>query len=260
MPLHLFEFMDHARTPQAIRQTLLDVLDFCNRDFRPHYQDIAAEILRHLKGTPITQVVELGAGTAPITQALAGSDSSEHLRLIPSDLYPEPTLWKKLENQHPKQVQPAYHPVDFTIPQQSVPGSSVVLSATLHHIPTTQRMATLQALAESADLVLIFEPVQKNPVSMFLVLFAVIPALLTPLARWTSPGSVRRVLWCWLVPIVPLMFVWDGLVSCIRQWNRAEWDAATEKLQQHSIECTADLRLHSATIILRMVRSRPSHD
>ena len=30
-------------------------------------------------------------------------------------------------------------------------------------------------------------------------------------------------LWCWLIPLVPFISLWDGIVSCLRQWTEAEW-------------------------------------
>jgi hypothetical protein len=252
--------MDHRLTPAAIRSTLLDVLDFCNRDFRPHYRRTARKILNRLEGTSVDTIVELGAGTAPITQALSADSKSAELTLIPSDLYPVPSVWRRLQKDHPQQIRPEYASVDFTVPHDWGNNVAIVLSATLHHIPAPQRLQTLRALARSADLVLIFEPVQKNPVSMFLVLFAIIPALLTPLFRLLRPGRLRRILWCWLIPVAPLMFVWDGLVSCLRQWNRAEWQTAAHELETDSIQCVAYLHLHSATIILKPTGNHNLHN
>jgi len=47
--------------------------------------------------------------------------------------------------------------------------------------------------------------------------------LVLPLAYANRPGRLRRFLWCWLVPVVPLIFFWDGLVSCVRQWSPERW-------------------------------------
>lgn len=248
MAIFLFEFMDHPRTPRILRETLLDVLDYCNRDFRPYYHEIAQEIVKVAQQRGLTTIVELGAGYAPLTRALAESND-DNLTLIPCDLYPEKGTWQRLESRFGTCVQPVYEPVDFTIHREWPSGTGVVLCAALHHIQQDRRPETLRALHDSADCILIFEPIRKTPFSMFLVLFSLIPALLTPVFRLNRPGNLRRILFCWLVPIVPAMFVWDGLVSCLRQWSHSEWDKFVIGLPPGSRQQEVISEPHSQTVI-----------
>jgi hypothetical protein len=265
--LFLFEFMDHPRTPRVLRETLLDVLDYCNSDFRPYYNEIAQRVVEIADQRGLSTIVELGAGYAPLTSELAcvaensptaespptakNSHNAEetHRTLIPCDLFPEAETWQRLERQFGKKVQPEYEPVDFTVRRDWGPGVALILCATLHHIHPDRRRETLLALHDSADCILVFEPVRKTPFSMFLVLFAIIPALLTPLFRITRPGRIRRILLCWLVPIVPFMFVWDGLVSCLRQWSPKEWNNFVTSLPQETRRPEVVSTPHSQTIV-----------
>jgi hypothetical protein len=246
--LFLFEFMDHPWTPHVLRETLLDVLEYCNRDFRPYYREIADEISRIARERELTTVVEFGAGYAPLTRELAAMDGNE-LTLIPCDLYPEPSPWDQLREEFGSCIRPVYEPVDATIRHDWPQRTAVVLCATLHHIPPGIRRTALEALHDSSDCVLVFEPVRKTPFSMFLVLFALIPALLTPAFRMTRPGRLRRVLFCWLLPIVPLMFVWDGLISCLRQWSNEEWANFTSSLPDRYRRPTVNSTPHSQSVI-----------
>lgn len=248
MQLFLFEFMDHPRTPRAMRETLLDVLDYCNTDFRPYYREVAGQIRAMARERGLTSIVELGAGLAPLTRALA-QDNKDSFSLIPCDLYPESGAWQNLEVQHGKVVQPMYHSVDFTVQHEWPPGTALVLCASLHHIRQELRAGTLKTLHDSADCVLIFEPVRKTPFSLFLVLFAVLPALLTPAFRMSRQGRFRRILFCWLIPVVPLMFVWDALVSCVRQWSPAEWAQFSKSLPTGSRSLRVIATPHSQTVV-----------
>lgn len=246
--MFLFEFMDHPRTPKFLRETLLNVLDYCNTDFRPYYREIAEDIAQIANERGLTTLVELGAGLAPLTRQLACLQGSG-FTLIPCDLYPETDAWAELEKDFPDSVQPVYEPVDLMVHRDWGERSAVILCATLHHIPPGLRRETLLALHESADCVLIFEPVRKTPFSMFLVLFALIPALLTPVFHISRPGNLRRFLFCWLVPIVPLMFVWDGLVSCLRQWSHKEWTNFSDSLPDNFRAGKVTSTPHAQTII-----------
>lgn len=221
---HFFEFMDLPWLPASLRQVLRDILDCGNgRPFRGYYDWVVSETLRVAAEHGLVTVVELGAGTAPITRRLAADFRSTGLSLVVCDLHPDLNLYDQLERQSPGRVVALRHPVDFSLPQKWAPKTLLVLSATLHHIPTEERPAVLAALAQSADAVLVFEPLRRTILSALFCLLSVIPALLTPLFQVNRPGWSRRIVWCWLVPVGPLLFVWDGLLSCWRQWTAEDW-------------------------------------
>jgi hypothetical protein len=75
---------------------------------------------------------------------------------------------------------------------------------------------------------MIFEPLRKTPISLLLAMLTIIPAVLLPLLLLTKSGQLRRFFWCWLFPLAPLMFVWDSIVSTIRQWDQRQWRRAIE--------------------------------
>src|SRR4026209_2740586 len=77
-----------------------------------------------------------------------------------------------------------------------------------------------------------FEPLQRSALSMLLAALSFFIALLLPLTFCRRPGKLRRVLWCWIVPIVPFFFAWDGVTSCLRQWTVDEWQAAFAELDE----------------------------
>jgi hypothetical protein len=88
----------------------------------------------------------------------------------------------------------------------------------------------LAALVGSAERVMVFEPLRKTLLSMLFVLGSTVPALLLPLWFLPRAGRLRRFLWCWLVPIAPVIFWWDGLVTCTRLWTNREWQEALAQL------------------------------
>jgi hypothetical protein len=62
---------------------------------------------------------------------------------------------------------------------------------------------------------------------------ALIGILLTPLAVWLStpfmrPWLWRRLFWTYLIPLVPLTCLWDGLVSQLRAYTLDELRAMSE--------------------------------
>jgi hypothetical protein len=222
--LFLFEFMDLAWLPSTLRATIHDVLECClGTPPRRYYEWVAREILNMAEDGSVHTVVELGAGTAPITRELVKHLSLRNgISLRVSDLYPNSALYQALEEEYPDLIQTERQSVDFSRPMNFPTGSLLVLSGTFHHVPPAARLRVLKAL--SAYRVAIFEPLRCNPASFSLSLLGFFPGLATPLRFWNQrPGNWRRVLWCWLVPLAPVMIVWDGLVSCLRYWTEKEW-------------------------------------
>lgn len=203
-----------------MRATIHDALESClGSPPRAYYAWVAKEVL-HLDAETI---VELGAGTAPITSELAAAMNGDRkISLRISDLYPNLALYQTLEQKFPGVVEADRRSVDFSRPIDFAPGSLLVLSAAFHHIPPAARMNVLKNL--SAYRVAIFEPLRCNLASVCLSLLGFLPVLATPWRFWNQrPGNWRRMLWCWLLPLAPLIIVWDGLVSCLRCWTEVEW-------------------------------------
>jgi hypothetical protein len=221
--MHLFEFMDQDWVRGGLRTTLREILECGNGPpFRNYYPWVAEEVQRIAAEERLTNLVEVGAGTAPITRTLARRRLPPDVHLTPSDINPDGPTLEELARQHP-QCAPIYEPVDFAIPRDWPVRTLLYLSATFHHIPPEQRMSVLKTLKKSADRVVIFEPLRNTVPSMLFVFLSIVPALLIPLWYIRRPGVIRRFVWCWLIPIAPVMFWWDGLVSCLRMWSEREW-------------------------------------
>jgi hypothetical protein len=70
----------------------------------------------------------------------------------------------------------------------------------------------------------------KQPIAIFEVSersARTLPVLLTPLVVWIvtplmRPFLWRRLLWTYLVPLVPLTCLWDGIVSQLRAYTVGE--------------------------------------
>jgi hypothetical protein len=228
---HLFEFMDLPWLPGSLRSTLRDILECGNsRPFRRYYDWVAEEVATTAKQERCELIVELGAGTAPVTRRLAKFFRAGEIILSPCDLNPDVPAFKELESQFPAMVQPIYTPVDFSQPKNWDRVTLAFLSATLHHVPSPVRTKVLGALAASGCRVMVFEPLNKNWQSVLFVFASLVPALLVPLWFLLRPGRLRRFVWCWLVPVAPLLFWWDGWITCLRQWSDVEWNRALQSI------------------------------
>ena len=232
---HLFEFMDLKWLPVGLRDTLREILECSNSPpFRPYNPWVADEVLRTAREGRYKHIVELAAGTAPVSRLLAKDLQSQDLRLIVCDENPDMPAYQALEKAHPGTITPYYTALDFSKPQEWEPGTLLVLSGAFHHIPHPARLSVLASLMTSADRLLIFEPLRRTWPSFLLACGGLLAPLL-PILLIRRPDRLRRFLWCWVIPAAPLLFCWDGFVSCLRQWTEGEWQAELQKLSDSDL-------------------------
>jgi hypothetical protein len=223
----LFEFMDQPSLPASLHATLREVLAFhLHVTLGYYYRWAARSALDRAEREHLPLVTELGAGAAGFSQTLAAliRDRGDGVQVEISDLRPDAERYRQLEHAFPDLVHARTEPRDFITTPPESREALVVFSAAFHHIPPADREAAMRTLASRR--VMIFESVTRTLPAMLGCAVGFLPALLTPLyfVR-TSSGRWRRFLWCWLVPVAPVMVAWDGVVSCLRCWTEAEWRA-----------------------------------
>jgi hypothetical protein len=220
-----FEFMDQDWIPASLHATLREVLGFHLRVTLGYYYVWAAErTLAKAEAAAVGTVAELGAGAAGFSETLARLVERKQVKLEVdvSDLRPNADRYRDLARTFPATVRVHLEPVDILEQPLSGDPKVVVMSAVFHHIPYAERQRMLGAL--SRHKALIFESVTNTVPSMLGCAIGFLPALATPLYFLSTPsGRWRRFLWCWLIPVAPLMVAWDGVVSCLRCWTEEEW-------------------------------------
>jgi len=227
---YMFEFMDQEWVPLSLRLTLREVVECgCSKPLQPYYENLADTVEHMVTNEGFTQVVELGAGAAPVTRLLSKREWPDNVKLFPCDLTPDDILYKDLERQNPKLVAPIYAPIDFSIVRNWPANTLLVISSAFHHIPPSDRANVIRALTSSARRVVVFECLRKNFISVFLVLFNFITVFLTPLVYFNRPGKLRRFIWCWFIPLAFPLIVWDGIISCFRMWSNKKFITELKK-------------------------------
>lgn len=223
-----FQFNASPGIPAGWQRTLLEVLELCNARFRPYYRQTAQTVLKEARRTGCQHVVELAAGTAPLTRRLLQQPAAEHLRFTLCDRIPQNHIYQPLAEQFPGRVRARTEPFDLAQPHQWEPGTLVVLSAAFHHIPAAKRPEVFQTLAASADRLVLVAPVRKTLWCLLHAPAVALPAILLPACSVERPGRWRRLLWCNLLPVIPLILIWDSIGGCLRQWERSDWEEALQ--------------------------------
>jgi len=98
------------------------------------------------------------------------------------------------------------------------------LFTSFHHFPPEQARAILKDAVDSRQGIGVFEIPGRRPLTLLLLPLVLIGDILVvpflrpgPLAR-----AVWRLVWRWVIPIVPLVLLFDGIVSCLRAYAPRE--------------------------------------
>lgn len=118
-------------------------------------------------------------------------------------------------------------PVDATAVPEDLTGLRTVFNA-FHHFPPDLARRILKDAHDRRQGILIVEIPHRSPLGIAsMASFSLLTLGLTPLIR---PFSLDRLLWTWLIPVMPMMIGIDGVMSSIRAYDTAELAALTAGL------------------------------
>jgi len=218
----LFEFEDLPWFPTVIRSGMMDYLRFmisALRIYRPIVPLLAEALRRSGQG----QLLELGAGSGGGTETVWRALRAEgfpHLRITLTDLYPQPAAWARIAALTQHAIGHEIRPVDALHVPANLPGFRVIFSA-FHHFAPAAAENLLRDAVRAGTGVGVFEGAGRRWWG-FLAVWTVLPLaqlLLTPFFR---PFRFSRLVFTYVLPLIPLGTIWDGTVSLLRLYSEAE--------------------------------------
>jgi hypothetical protein len=222
--LQLFEVLDQVWCPPAVRHGATDCLEavISRSDI---YHPIQAEIFQAIADCGAVRVVDLcsGGGGPWLSQGwLAALAKHAPLSVVLTDKFPSDVLSARLPGDSRLSC------VDFSVDAASVPDSLKgfrTIFSSFHHFPDDIARAVLGDAVRCGEGFAMAEVTSRTPrafATMFLM-----PVLAWLLAPFTRPFRWSRLLLTYLLPFIPLVVLWDGLVSCCRTRTPQELLALT---------------------------------
>jgi len=217
--LHLFELEDHSWFPSTIRDLATDYL---------HFMEMALKldsVLLPLVGRAIaesgtTQIVDLCSGGSGPLPMLVKQLTAKGLPITATltDLYPNIPAFEQIASASDSRITFTREPVDARTVPASLTGLRTLFNA-FHHFAPEDARSVLHAAAAARQPIAIFELSERSPRMISVVLVPFFVWLTTPFMR---PFLWRRLLWTYLIPLVPLTCLWDGIVSQLRAYTMDE--------------------------------------
>jgi hypothetical protein len=155
------------------------------------------------------------------------ADDSANLQIWLTDKYPNLKAFESMSVSSDHHIR--YYPesVDAMNVPRALKGLRTMFTS-FHHFSPEDARAILQNAVDAGESVGIFEITKRAPSTVGIILIGVLLMFVhTPRIR---PFRWSRLLWTYLIPIIPLVLLFDGVVSCLRTYRPQELREIVDKL------------------------------
>jgi hypothetical protein len=132
-------------------------------------------------------------------------------------MFPNREAFARAKARYAGQLDYCSEPVDARHIPERLDGMRTLFNG-FHHFRPADAKAILQGVVDQRMAVGIFEIAERTPRILLSVLFGV-PLLVLVATPFIRPLSLSRLFWTYVLPLVPLCLVWDGLVSMLRTYS-----------------------------------------
>ncbi len=216
----LFEIEDQRWLPQILRDQMTDALRFLIIEMKA-YAPIIPEFLWVMQQSRTKKVVDLcSGGTGPWEYLMREISKPAELleRITLTDLFPNENALRVMADSHAL----------FNFRRESVNALDIdpdlegvrTLFSSFHHFDASDATSIIQDAVNKQMPICIFEFTGRR-LANFLVL-PITTVLLFSKLLIAKPLTLSRLLFSYLIPLVPLIFLWDSCVSHLRSYSQAE--------------------------------------
>lgn len=228
--LRLFEIHEQSWFPQFLRDQFVDELQMI-LEFANTYQPIAQLLRKRLEECGSDRVVDLCSGAGgpwPFLMRHFEMVGAKLPDVLLTDKYPSTTEFHDFESPTAKQIHFVKRSIDATQIPRYLRGFRTLFSS-FHHLAPDEARRLLQDSVSNRQGIGVFEAPARHTLTLLSLLF--IPIAVWMLVPFRRPFRWSRLLWTYLIPVIPFTLLFDGLVSCLRAYSLGELRAMTSELE-----------------------------
>ncbi len=188
----------------------------------PGYETIVDELLSAMENSGTTKVLDLCAGAGgPWVRLVPHLASDPRIeRVLLTDVFPDPHAMQAMQEQTNGLVQPHDKPIDALAVPPEMGGFRTVFAA-FHHFEPDRARAVLADAVSAGRGIGVFELSERSLLASAFIGLTAIPMSLALLPL------IRPVRWAYfpltyVLPLIPAVLVFDGVVSCLRAYHAEE--------------------------------------
>ncbi len=216
----LFEIEDKRWLPRVFRDQITDALRFLIVEMKA-YDPIIPEFLWVMQKSQTKNVIDLcSGGTGPweyLIKAISKPEESV-ASITLTDLYPNEKALKALSESHPlfRYKAESVNALDI---DEDLEGVRTLFSC-FHHFDKVEATSIIQSAVDRQMPICVFEFTQRRLIDFFIA--PIFIARLFTKLLFAKPLTLSRLLFSYLIPIVPVIYLWDSSVSHLRSYSQEE--------------------------------------
>jgi hypothetical protein len=228
--VQFIELHEQPWLPSSLRHGITDVLQFGLKVFRA-YAPIAPLLKGALRSSLSESIVDMcSGGGGPWLDLYPRLQKGGHhsFQVVLTDKYPNLRAFQHAGVASEDHI--GFYPdsVDAANVPPELKGFRTMFTS-LHHFPPVAARAVLQNAVDASQGIGIFEVTRRAPATIGLMfLWALTPFVLTP---WVRPFHFSRLLWTYVLPVIPMVLLFDGVVSCLRTYRPEELQEIVDDLK-----------------------------
>jgi|SRR5580658_7247574 hypothetical protein len=231
--IQFIELHDQPWFPSSMRDETTEALQF-GFNLLKSYAPIAPLLQSAIDSTCSVSIVDMCSGGGgpwlDLCRKLRGRNPGGYLSSLQiwlTDKYPNLKAFQNARLASENQI--TFHPgsVDATKVPRELKGLRTMFTS-FHHFAPDDARAVLQDAVDAGESVAIFE-VPRRGWSTISLTFAFV-FMLFVCTPWIRPFRWSRLFWTYLVPIIPWVLLFDGVVSCLRTYRPWELRELVERL------------------------------
>lgn len=228
--VHALEWEDLTWFPNSWRDYGTDYLRFIATKFNI-YKDVAPLMKEALDKSGRQEIVDVasGGGSGLIKLAETLKLEKENLVITLTDYFPNLKAFERTQKEVPGVFQFEKDSVNAMEMPKHLHGQFRTIFGAFHHFRPADARKILQNVVDTNSSVGVFEPVGRNAPSVFSMLFVILNVLLlTPFIR---PVRWQVLPFIYLLPIIPLYILWDGVASILRTYSKQELEQLVKSVR-----------------------------
>jgi hypothetical protein len=230
--IQFIELHDQSWFPSSLRDKVIDALQFGLGLLKP-YGPVAALLGRSIDFARTQLIVDMcsgGGGPWPYLSRRV-EDPAQPVHVCLTDKYPNLGAFQKLKAEARDRITFCPESVDATNVPGDLKGFRTMFTA-FHHFSPEQARAILQNAVDDGQNIGVFEMTKRAPLTIALMIpWSILPLFFTP---WIRPFRWSRLFWTYVIPVVPFVFLFDGVVSCLRTYRPEELRAMVQTLTENA--------------------------
>ena len=218
--IQFFEIHEQPWFPTFLRDEVTGALQF-GLNFLDVYAPIASLLQSALERAGSRTIVDLcsGGGGPWINLARQLRGGARPIRIYLTDKFPNLAAFENLRAASDDGITFYGKPVDAANVPLELDGFRTMFTS-FHHFPSGEARAILQNAVAAGRGIAIFEVTRRAQATIVLMLpWSVLLLFFTPFLR---PFRWSRLLFTYLLPVIPVVMLFDGIVSCLRTYRPEE--------------------------------------